>query len=301
MISSNLIDFFGDVRSANPKPFNVSSVAHRSVFRYPGGKTWFVPYFREWIKQYKSNEVVLVEPFAGGGIVSLTIAFERLAKQIVMCEIDEQVAAVWDVVLSAEREKLARMILDFHLTPDSLNEALAILPCDQVTVAFQTILRNRTSHGGIMAHGSGVMKNGESGKGILSRWYPKTLARRIRDISFINDLIEFRQENAFETLLKKQDKTDHLWFIDPPYTAGGKRAGSRLYKHSEIDHASLFDICSRLKGDFLLTYDVADEVIKMANEFGFEIVEVPMKNTHNAVMSELVIGRNLGPIRKMSC
>lgn len=31
------------------KPVNVASVPHRSPFRYPGGKTWFVPTFRNWI------------------------------------------------------------------------------------------------------------------------------------------------------------------------------------------------------------------------------------------------------------
>ena len=48
---------------------------------------------------------------------------------------------------------------------------------------------------------------------------------------------------------------DYACFIDPPYSVSGKRAGSRLYKHSEIDHERLFHIASRLKVDFLMTYD----------------------------------------------
>ena len=32
-----------------PRPVNVASVPQRSLFRYPGGKTWFVPTFREWM------------------------------------------------------------------------------------------------------------------------------------------------------------------------------------------------------------------------------------------------------------
>jgi DNA adenine methylase len=46
-------------------------------------------------------------------------------------------------------------------------------------VAFQTILKNRTLHGGILAEGSGFIKYGENGKGIRSRWYPATLAKRL--------------------------------------------------------------------------------------------------------------------------
>ena len=83
------------------------------------------------------------------------------------------------------------------------------------------------------------------------------------------------------------------FFIDPPYTAGGKRAGSRLYTHSEIDHDKLFSICEKLRGDFLMTYDNAEEVRALAERHGFETKSVAMKNTHHAEMDELLIGRNL--------
>jgi hypothetical protein len=32
------------------KVVNVSTVPHRSPFRYPGGKTWLVPRVRDWLK-----------------------------------------------------------------------------------------------------------------------------------------------------------------------------------------------------------------------------------------------------------
>lgn len=36
---------------------------------------------------------MLVEPFAGGGIVSLTVAFEQLAERVTMVELDDDVKA----------------------------------------------------------------------------------------------------------------------------------------------------------------------------------------------------------------
>src|SRR6266446_9065771 len=53
------------------KPINVASVPQRSPFRYPGGKTWLVPYIRDWLHDQSAPVCVLVEPFAGGGIVGL--------------------------------------------------------------------------------------------------------------------------------------------------------------------------------------------------------------------------------------
>ncbi len=50
---------------------NVASVPQRSPFRYPGGKTWLIPTVRKWLQQ-NTKAGLLIEPFAGGGIVSLT-------------------------------------------------------------------------------------------------------------------------------------------------------------------------------------------------------------------------------------
>ena len=89
------------VLADSPKPVNVASVPQRSPFRYPGGKTWLVPYIREWPRTV-GPEIELIEPFAGGGNVSLTAGFEDLAKSIVMVEKDEDVAAVWRTILGSQ-------------------------------------------------------------------------------------------------------------------------------------------------------------------------------------------------------
>src|SRR5207247_1732355 len=65
---------------------------------------------------------------------------------------------------------------------------------------WATILKNRMSHGGLIAPGSGLLKEGESGKGLRSRWYPKTLTRRIKAIHALKNRITFRQANALRSL-----------------------------------------------------------------------------------------------------
>ncbi|GIK41471.1 MAG: hypothetical protein BroJett011_53040 [Chloroflexota bacterium] len=50
-------------------------------------------------------------------------------------------------------------------------------------------------------------------------------------------------------------------------------------------------------GDFLMTYDNAVEVRALAQQHGFDFQVVPMKNTHHAEMTELLIGRNLDWLR----
>src|SRR5213076_2414227 len=82
------------------KPVNVASVPQRSPFRYPGGKTWLVPRIRQWLCSLPAKPAEFIEPFTGGGIISLTVAFERLAQHVTMVERDEQVAAVWKTMLN---------------------------------------------------------------------------------------------------------------------------------------------------------------------------------------------------------
>jgi DNA adenine methylase len=276
-----------------PKPVNVASVPQRSPFRYPGGKTWFVPTFREWMKRKKQKPELLVEPFAGGGIISLTAVFENLVHQAVMVERDEEIAAVWQAVVHGDAPWLAKRILEFDLTRESVIEEIAKPTKSTKERAFQTILKNRTFHGGILAEGSGLLKYGENGKGIHSRWYPVTLAKRFQALQEVADRLIARCEDGLEVLEEFAARDDVVFFIDPPYTAGGKKAGKRLYRYYELDHDRLFAICEGLKGDFLITYDNADEVKVMARRHGLQMRLIPMNNTHHATMEELVIGRDL--------
>ncbi len=275
------------------KPVNVASVPQRSPFRYPGGKTWFVPTFREWMSHKHPKPEMLIEPFAGGGIISLTALFEKYVNRVVMVELDEDVAAVWQTVVSGNSPWLADRILSFKLSREYLLSVLSKQAVDTKEKAFQTILKNRTYHGGVLAKGSGLIKYGENGKGIGSRWYPRTLADRFLNLEKISGRIDFRLDDGIRVLKEFSSRSDTVFFIDPPYTAGGKKAGRRLYKYCDIDHEELFSTCEKLRGDFLITYDNADEVKKLAISHGFSMRLVSMKNTHHAKMQELVIGKDL--------
>lgn len=278
-------------RAAPNKIVNVASVPQRSPFRYAGGKTWLVPRVRKWLENPPGE---LIEPFAGGGIISLTAASERLANHVTMVELDEQVAAVWQVIINrGDGDWLAHRIVNFDLSPETLARTLALKTNSIREKAFQTILKNRTFHGGILAPGSAPLKHGENGKGIKSRWYAETLKKRILEIGSLRDRIIFIEGDGVEVIKDNAERADTVFFIDPPYTAAGKKAGRRLYAHSHLDHEELFRITSTVKGDFLMTYNDDDGVRELARKHNFDVEIVAMKNTHHARMTELLIGRDL--------
>lgn len=275
------------------KIFNVASVPMRSPFRYPGGKTWLVPYIRLWLLSKHPKPSELVEPFAGGGIVALTVAFERLAEHVTMVELDERVAAVWRTILGGQAEELAERIVRFDLSLETVKEVLGS-PVDSLSDrAFATILKNRVNRGGILAPGASLVKNGENGRGLSSRWYPETLKKRILDIASVGDRITFVERDGLEVLREHARRPDAVFFIDPPYTLAAKR----LYNYWELNHEELFSVAATLSGDFLMTYDNDAGIRTLATSYGFETREVAMKNTHHAKMTELLVGRDLSWLR----
>ena len=277
------------MKALNNRVVNVASVPMWSPFRYPGGKTWLVPTIRQWLRSKEHKPDIFVEPFAGGGIIGLTVAFEKLANQVLMVELDDEIAAVWDIILGGGGEWLANEIRNFDFNRDSVNEVLTSDDTSLKRKAFKTILKNRVYHGGIIAPGSGMIKNGENGKGIASRWYPATLSKRILSIHHIRDQIRFVQGDGLEIMRECEGNNNACFFIDPPYTASKKRAGARLYKHFELDHDLLFSYVSRIKGDFLMTYDNAVEIENLACQHDLLVRKIKMKNTHHAEMDELLI------------
>lgn len=275
------------VKKQQTQVVNVASVPQRSPFRYPGGKTWLIPTVREWLRQ-NNNKKSLIEPFAGGGIVSLTAAFENLADHITMVELDEEVAAVWEIILNGKNEWLADRILNFELSHENVNKELSNPNKEIKDIAFCTILKNRVFHGGIIAKGSGMLKNGENGKGIASRWYAKTLADRIRAINFIKHKIQFLQTDAFKVIEQNSDNKNAYFFIDPPYTIAGKR----LYTYFDIDHEQLFYLTSKIQGKFMLTYDDTEEIRAFADKYHLAYRTIPMKTTHHLEKNEIIISDN---------
>ncbi len=273
---------------------NVSSVPQRSPFRYPGGKTWLVPLVRKWLHQLPFRPKLFVEPFAGGGITGLTVAFEELADRVLLVELDQDVARVWEVILERSGNRLARRIEDFQFNPESVVACLSSKARSKLDSAFQTILRNRVQHGGILAPGASLMKEGENGKGLGSRWYPETLGRRIRAINAISNRIDFLQGDGLMCLRQNVEKKNSVFFIDPPYTVTGRR----LYACSDLDHSELFKILAESDCEFLMTYDRSSEIESLADSYGFAYEEVLMQGRLNQRKTELIITRDRAWLKK---
>ncbi|MXX96964.1 MAG: DNA adenine methylase [Rhodothermaceae bacterium] len=268
---------------------NVSSVPQRSPLRYPGGKTWLVPHIRKWLTDPVDT---LIEPFAGGGIISLTTVMEGFAKRALMVEIDQDLSAFWRAVLD-DPEELIERIQSFAFDRTEVERLTKRVPSSDLDRGFRTLVLNRTRYGGVLAPEASLIRSGENGAGIGSRWYPETLVNRVRNIARYSDQLLFCESDGVRLLELQSDRPETAFFVDPPYTAkGGKQAGSRLYTHNTVDHARIFATLARSRANFLMTYDCSSEIIRMIRKHKFHAALVTIKNLHHLKVPELIITRD---------
>ena len=72
---------------------------------------------------------LLLEPFAGGGTVSLTAVMEGFAERALMVELDADVAAFWQAALEHGPELIAR-VQSFEPTRERVHELQCREPAD---------------------------------------------------------------------------------------------------------------------------------------------------------------------------
>ncbi|MCX7011680.1 MAG: DNA adenine methylase [Candidatus Sumerlaeota bacterium] len=274
------------VETSNTHPFSTLS-----PFRYPGGKSWLRAEIVRWISSLSPTHSLFVEPFAGGGSVGLAVAELGLVKRVLMVERDPDVAAVWRVILEGNAEALTRKIRDFSPSREAIIRALRRQPATDVQRAFQCLLRNRVHRGGVLAKGAGLLREGEDGRGVASRWYPRTLVNRIRKIRKLAARIQFLEDDGLRVIEQHSQKAETAFFVDPPYTAGDSGPGRRLYRYYDVDHEELLLLLGRAKGPCFVTYHNCQAIREAGQKHGFALRILKMKTAHHAIRRELALTR----------
>ena len=271
-------------------------MVHLSPFRYPGGKSWLAPEIVKIIEQRPLPVLKFVEPFCGGASVGLAVAHARLAEKVILSDMDPKIHAVWAVIFGPgdPSELLVRRILDFKFTRENVERVLSETPDTMFDLAFQTIIRNRAARGGVMAQGAGLLRDGEGRRGFACRWYPKTLANRIRACAALRERV-VAYSSSFETLLSMHMSirwgfSPHdVWFIDPPYSVGQRAPGRRLYDYHEVDYDRLFKRVAGLPGLSLMTVQDTAQTRSLAKRYGFSVNSLSMFTAQNVQKKELLL------------
>ena len=268
-------------------PISSISVAPRGIcaspLQYPGAKSWIMPHVRKWLIAARSE--ILIEPFTGGGVVSLTSLQERLVQRTIMIELDKEVADFWKAVLK-DPEWMAEKIVQLKLDHEHIKEIVQSSPTDIMECGFRTLVKNRTTFSGAL---HGRIKN----RTLHTKWYPKAWAKRLMGIKRIASQITFIEGDSLQILPDLLEKhRNAAVFVDPPYSDGGVHMGREFYRNSNVNPVEIFELLSKSNANFLMTYDTADEIVDLIHKYGFHAVRVLIRSNQNTYSYELVITRD---------
>ena len=239
-----------------------------SPLRYPGSKRRLVNYIRQVMVLNNLTPQLYIEPFVGGGSVSLQLLQENLVEKTILMDLDPWVASFWYMVFF-DTEWIIEQIQNANITLENWNRIKQSDPKTTRDQAWACFFLNRTSFSGILERKAGPLggKEQASEYKIDCRFPRDTLIDRVQRIALFKDKILgvwcTSWEQGIARIRTEQEAgklpTDNLLFyFDPPFFDKAD-ALYRFYFTSD-DHAKLRDALLILTDKWILSYDSADQV-----------------------------------------
>ena len=278
-------------------------VKYLSPLRYPGSKKKLVLYLYEIMKLNKLNSNVLVEPFVGGGSISLHFLLNGIINKIIIADKDKLIYSFWKVLFS-NPEYLIDFIKKVKIDLNTFYKYKEIArTCEDYTkekLAEACIFLNRTSFSGIMTDQVGPLggKNQHSQYKIDCRFNKKRIIEKVKYIStFSQNIIvlccDWKNTIKYaQDLNRKKNKLNKLFFyFDPPFY----NKADNLYRcyFNQEEHKQLNKVIMNLNDKWVLSYDNTPEIIKLYSNDKCKKVHIKVPYSINShakrIEKELII------------
>jgi DNA adenine methylase len=259
-----------------------SKVSQYCPLNYPGGKCRHAPFSRGWVRKL-GDISTLVEPFAGGANIGLAAALEGWVNQVVLVELDEDVANFWQTITSGEGDWVAERVRDFNMTHDNADRVLERRDESKRKRAFARLVENRVSFNGL------TNRNGRCSNA-SNNWWPEALASRIEQIHHARHAFQVIHGDGLKAMAQRVEQEGVAFFVDPPYPEDG----TKLYKHSDVDHDRVFQLCAEAGPRALLAYNDTGIVRDLVDKYDMESRELVAENGRHNDAGELLISDDMG-------
>lgn len=262
-----------------------------SPLRYPGGKGRIFDFFSSLLYENGLIGTEYAEPYAGGGGLALKLLYGGYVSKLYLNDLDPAIAAFWSACLKRPDE-FCDWVKSVEVSVDSWNTQRDIYQNPDkyswMDLAKATFFLNRTSVSGVLKGAGIIGGKGQQGKSkIGARFNRNDLCEKILAIYHYRDAIEFSDKDAL-TFIKRIQKRSHrtLLYMDPPYV----NKGSSLYlnHYLEKDHRVLAKLVHKLNGNWLVSYDESNLILKLYTELP-TIAYSLRQNTSSRIGGELMI------------
>jgi DNA adenine methylase len=202
-----------------------------SPLRYPGGKRNLRDHI---LKIINLNQPItyLIEPYSGGGAISLELLTNNIVKEIYLNDIDENLFCFWKSALTHTHEFIQK-ILDTPVTLEQWNiERKILFDLEErknhsiIDIGFSTFFLNRCNRSGMIRKSTGPIGGREQrGKWkIDARFNKSKLIERFIKINRFKNRIHISCFDALEFISSHEIKrliNNSIFYLDPPYFEQG--------------------------------------------------------------------------------
>lgn len=245
-----------------------------SPLRYPGGKTQLSRFVMQVLEINKLDNIVYVEPFAGGFGAGLELLFKNKVKSVIINDYDIAIYSMWYAILN-ETERFINDIInvkiniqEWGIQKNIYNKSLEE-KYYSYELAFATYFLNRTNRSGIITGGPIGGKNQSGNYKLDCRFNKEDAIDKILKISDHKDRIQLYNLEANDLIEKiiLNYKTNEIFvFFDPPYYEQGKNLYTNFFEHD--NHVNLRKKIELLKEYFwILTYDNQKEILDIYEDY----------------------------------
>jgi DNA adenine methylase len=250
-----------------------------SIAQYAGRKQWFLPHAFRYFQSHPCQ--TLIEPFAGSGVVGLSLLHAGVIERLVLVEKDERLVCMHEGILNDPT------LIDRYAAFECTKESVRHLFRTERT-AFRYLVQTRCCN---RAKFDGGLRSNLS-----ERLCKEMVIRNILRVQAMRDRITVIYGDGLEVIRQHLGDPSVGCFADPAYTSEQKGGGHRLYRHrfaGRQNHHRLFSLLSRWRDAWLLTEDNCRTVRRLARAYRFSFKRVHMNGSENKRRTELMIWRKL--------
>lgn len=237
-------------------------------------------FFIDLFQRNGLQEIVYVEPYAGGAGAAINLLLNGHVNEIVINDANIGIYSFWNALIN-ESDRFIQTINDIPVTLSEWYKQRSVLfesnePSFELGVA--TFFMSRTNRSGVIfggaIGGSTEEKQSNAKYKINCRFNKPELIQRLEIIAANKSQIRVRHEDAL-ALLRQLDNNVFV-YLDPPYYVKGKSLYMNHYTDSDHEELAYF-LQNEARFNWVLSYDDVPQIREMYADS--ELYRFPLKYT----------------------
>lgn len=221
--------------------------------------------FSRWGGKFRLRETIVsmfppsfttyIEPFVGSGQVFLELPLCKNV-QYVLNDKNREIYHIWKDIQSVTEHDIRHY--DFTGSKTRFDRLLHSHPTNPKDRLYRNLYLSYYSFSGLRTHYA--PKPYKKGNNFLQHF--DFFKKKLKGVKIYNQ--------DYEKVIAKYDHPNAIIYLDPPYTKMEK-----YYEGQAINPYELAKVCKKIKGKFILSYDISPEVKDAFQGFHFTKIKVP--------------------------